>query len=96
MKGEKISYHINEVCKHLGIDYKSCNESYLQMMKDAEILGQCYRDLKIIAGEIQEVAERHNINGLGKLLEDDLDAIDKLEHDIVKIATKIKLECKNE
>lgn len=90
MDAKRISLTIAEICQKLEIPYQSCNKGYLQFTRDVERLGQIFRDLKIIAGDLQAIAERHDINGLKDLLTDDAKAIEKIDHEIIQIAQKIK------
>lgn len=92
MADKRISLTITEICKKLEIDYSSCNPKYLEMVNDAKRLGELYRDLKIIAGDIEAIAERHNIGGLKNLLHDDALTIEKIDHDLIKMASLIKEE----
>ena len=85
-----ISALITQICKDQGIDYKSCNEEYLSYYNDASRLGEIYLELKVLAGEIQIISEKYNINGLVALLQDDIKSIEILEHDIIKLARKLK------
>jgi len=87
---KRISLTIAEVCQKLGIDYKSVNPNYLSMIDDAKRMGEIYRELKEIAGDLTAIAERHNIEGLKDLLLDDANTIDKIDHEIIKMAQKIK------
>jgi hypothetical protein len=89
---KRISLTITEICQKLGIEYTSCNINYIQMINDAKRLGEIFRDLKIIAGDLEAIAERHKIDGLGTLLHDDALVIEKLDHEIIKMAMKIKEE----
>lgn len=92
MESKRISLTISEICQKLNIDYQSVNPHYLQMINDAKRLGEIYRDLKIIAGDLQAIAERHNIDGLQNLLYDDAITIEKIDHELIKIAQKIYQE----
>lgn len=92
MKAERISLTIGEICAKLGIDYCTVNPHYLEMINDAKRLGEIFRDLKIIAGDLEAIAERHDIDGLRNLIHEDALKIDQIDHEIVKIAQKIKEE----
>ena len=85
-----ISHNIIESCKKLGIPYHSCNPNYLEFSNDAQLLGQLYKDLIEIAGKLKEISERHHINGWDKLLRKDIKLILNTEHDLVKLAKKLK------
>ena len=89
---KRISLTITEVCQKLGISYESVNPNYLSMLNDAKRLGEIFRDLKIIAGDLEAIAERHQIDGLGTLLHDDALTIEKIDHEIIKMAMKMKEE----
>ena len=90
MESKRISLTIAEICTKLGINYSSINPYYLQMMNDAKRLAEIYMDLKIIAGDLQAIAERHKIDGLKNLIQRDAFAIDKIDHEVIKIAKRIQ------
>lgn len=96
MGDKRISHSIVEACKRIGIDYASINPNYTNFYSDAKQLGKIYRDLKILAGELEEICERHKIDKLSKLLHDDILKIERVEHDLVKVAHKLQKEEKNE
>jgi hypothetical protein len=87
---KRISLTIAEVCQKLGIDYKSVNLNYLSMIDDAKRLGKIFRDLKIIAGDLEAIAERHKIDGLGKIIHLGALQLEAIDHDIIRLAQKIK------
>ena len=87
---KRISLTITEVCQKLGINYSSYNSNYLIMINDAKRLAEIYRDLKIIAGDLEAIADRHQIDGLKNLIHKDALKIDSIDHEIIKIAQKIK------
>lgn len=89
MPHKRISLTILEVCQKLGINYKPEDK---QLFNDAKRLGEIYRELKVITGDLQCISERHNIKDLYLLLSDDIEQIEKIEHDVIRIATKIKNE----
>jgi len=90
MKAERISLTIGEVCAKLGIDYCTINPHYLEMINDAKRLGEIFRDLKIIAGDLEAIAERHQIDGLRNLIYKNVLEIETIDHDIVKLARQLK------
>lgn len=92
MADKRISHNIVEVCHKLGIDYKSNNPNYSSLYTDALRMRDIYRKLKIIAGDLEEICEKHTINGLSNLLKDDIELLEKIEHDLVKLAYKIHKE----
>lgn len=87
---KRISLTIAEICAKLDIDYKSINPNYLQMIDDAKRLAEIYRDLKIIAGDLDAIADRNEIPELKNILHDDAAMIDKLDHEIIRVAQRIK------
>jgi hypothetical protein len=92
MKAEKISLTISEVCAKLGVDYCSVNPHYLEMIDDAKRLGEIFRDLKIIAGELEAIAERHQVDGLTDIIHQDALDLETIDHDIIRLAQKIRQE----
>lgn len=89
---KQISYLIIESCKKCGIDYKSCNPNFINFTNDAQQLVQLYKDLQQIAGKLVEISERHNIPALKEILNSDIAQIEKIDHDLIKLANKIKEE----
>jgi hypothetical protein len=90
MKAERISLTIGEVCVKLGIDYCTVNPHYLEMVNDAKRIGEIFVDLKIIAGDLEAIADRHKIDGLRNLIHRDALEIEKIDHEIIKIAKKLQ------
>ena len=43
-------------------------------------------------GDLSEIEDRHDLNGLGQLLADDLRKMDILLHDLTKVSTHIKVK----
>jgi hypothetical protein len=89
---KRISLTITEVCQKLGINYSSCNLKYLEMINDAKRLGEIFLELKIIAGDLEAISERQNIDGLKNLIHKDALKIEDVDHDIVRLAQKINKE----
>ena len=89
---KNISHIIDESCKKCGINYKSCNPNYITFTNDAQQLVQLYKDLIQIAGKLGEIAQRHNICGLGVVLEKEILKINEIEHELIRLATKIREE----
>ncbi|MFH0806088.1 MAG: hypothetical protein V1901_04385 [Patescibacteria group bacterium] len=89
MEDKNISLRILTICRKLGIDYNSPSIN-ANFINDAGRLGDIYIDLKSIAAEILEISERHNLEGLGQLLLDDIEILEKIDHDILKVARKLK------
>jgi len=89
---KNISHIIDESCKKCGIDYKSCNPNYVVFTNDAQKLVQLYKDLIDIAGQLGEIAQRHNICGLNLELEKAIVQINSIDHDLIRLATQIREE----
>jgi hypothetical protein len=89
---ERISYIIDNICKELGIDYKSINTDYSIFIQDAMTLGGIYLQLKEILSTLSMIEERYKIEGLSKLFRNDLLELEKIDHHLLKIAHKIRKE----
>ena len=87
---KNISNIIIETCKKEGIQYKSCNPNYVEFTNDAQLLGQLYRDLIEIGAKLHEIAERHDIPELREMIKFDIDQLEAIDHDLVRMATKLK------
>ena len=74
------------------IEYQSVNPKFNIFIKDATRLGEIYSKLKKYADELYDILERHCLENLGKVLLKDISEIDRIEHDLIKIAKKIKEE----
>jgi len=92
MKAEKISLIIDNVCKNLKIKYNSKNPHYLTMKEDAKRLGEIFRDLKIIAGDLETIADRHQIDGLKEIIHQDALDLETIDHEICRLAQRIRKE----
>jgi hypothetical protein len=92
MEAKRISLTIVEVCQKLGIDYCSDNFQYNQMIDDARRLGQIFMELKIIAGDLEAISEKHNIDGLKNIIHEDALKIDQINHSLIKLANQIRHE----
>jgi tRNA G26 N,N-dimethylase Trm1 len=89
---KNISHIIDESCKKCGIDYKSINPNYITFTNDAQQLVQLYKDLLQIAGKLGEIAQRHDICGLGVVIEKEILKINAIDHDLIRLASKIRKE----
>ena len=87
-----ISHNIIEICKKLGIDYKSCNSNFVNFTTDAQLLGQLYKDLLKVMGKLQEIADRHNIAELKEIIKIDIEQLEAVDHDLVRLSTKLRKE----
>lgn len=89
-----ISYLVEQACKKAGVYYKSPLLKNGDAYKDAERLGILYMKLKRIAGELQDIAEKHSIDGLGEKLLAEIQLIEHADHGLIKIAQIIKSQRK--
>jgi hypothetical protein len=91
MKNISITITIEDVCKKLGICYTSPNHIKVQEVeRDAQKLADIYLELKTIIGELAEIEEKHEITGgLGKLLIKNIEELNTIDHNIVRMACKI-------
>jgi hypothetical protein len=94
VKPEKISITIAAVCQKHGIIYDHPDPKIAILIKDAQRLGEIKLELKIMQGDLKEIAERHEIDGLAKLLTDDIRVLNNIDHDIHNIEVKISAERK--
>ena len=89
---KNISHLITESCKKCGIDYKSTNPNFINFTNDAQQLVQLYKDLQQIAGKLIEISERHDIPALKEMIDFDIDQINAIDHDLIRLAAKLKEE----
>jgi len=89
----KISLVINEICKKHGIYYTSINPNFTSFLKDAKRLGEIILEINSLIDELENIFQRHNIQLKSRLkLENDLEDLKNLDHDLIKLATIIKNE----
>jgi uncharacterized protein YlbG (UPF0298 family) len=91
MDSAHISYIIENICEKYNIPYKSNNPHYNIMFKDAEKIGEIYRQLKEIIGNIVEIEERHNL-GLKEKFENIIKELDNTDHALIKLAKELQKE----
>ena len=91
MNSAYISYIIEDICQKNGIKYKSSNPYYNIAIKDAEKIGEIYRQLKEIIGDLIEIEERHNL-GLKEKFENIIKDLDNTDHSLIKLAKEIQKE----
>jgi hypothetical protein len=92
MQDKRISLTIVEICRKLNIPYDSCNKNHIQLINDAKRLGEIIRDLKIIAGDIEAISERHQIDGLKGILHKEALRIENIDHELIKLTNKLLKE----
>ena len=91
MENPNISILITEICHKLDITYHSKKEKVIEIFKDALKLAQIYLDLKIIIGALQEIEEKYCMDeGLASLLEDDINKLSTIDHDVFNLARRLK------
>jgi len=89
---KNISQMIVNICKKLEIPYTSSNLDFHNFIDDAVELVEMYSQLKVIMGKLVEIEERHQIDGLSKLINIDLEKLNEIDHDLIKFAKRIKEE----
>ncbi len=82
----KISHRIETICKHLGIKYKSKYFEKSNFHVDALRLLDLYDITKQIIGEMIEIANKHGAEDLSTMLWNDINLLENVDHDIIKIA----------
>jgi hypothetical protein len=90
MLGENISKLIKDICKKQKINYAYGKIHLSTLKKDAKKLGRIYLWLKEVMGTIQEIEERHNVQGLSDKFEHLLKDLDTVDHDIIRLAHQLK------
>jgi len=85
---KNLSFLIEEICKQKGLEYHSTHCT--KIISDACRLGDIYIELKQIIAELQELEIAYEIKGIGKILEDDIVELSKIDHDLIKLAHKLK------
>jgi molybdenum-dependent DNA-binding transcriptional regulator ModE len=93
---KNISHNISETCKKLGIDYKSCNPNYVEFTNDAQQLVQLYKDIQQIVYKLDEISLRHNIPALKEMIKFDIDQLNAIDHDLIRLSSKLIDEEKND
>jgi hypothetical protein len=78
-----------QCCIKEGIKYSSTNPAYTNLEEDALRLRNIYRDLIIIAGDLEEISERHQIDGLKNIIHKEALQINENSHDIIKLANTL-------
>jgi soluble cytochrome b562 len=89
-KAEKISLIIDSICKEQGISYCSTNPHYVTLIEDVKKMSKIYLQLKEIVGIIKEIEERNELNGLRERFEVLIKELDEADHDIIKLARKLR------
>jgi len=89
MSSWKISYRIEQICKEMGINYKSPYLEKTNFHDDAMRLNELYYQIKQLVGEIVEIADKHGATELSALLWNDIKLLENVDHDLIKIATKL-------
>ncbi|MHA1470631.1 MAG: hypothetical protein ACTSSP_08750 [Candidatus Asgardarchaeia archaeon] len=85
----KISSIITEVCRNLGIHYKS---KFLEESRNNSVdrLSKIYLQLKEIIGELSEIEENNrDINGVVCIFENAIKQLEEIDHEIIQEAILI-------
>ena len=91
---KNISHIVTESCKKCGIEYKSVNPNYVEFTNDAQQLVQLYKDIQQIVYKLDEISLRHNIPALKEMIKFDIDQLNAIDHDLVRMSSKI-IEAEN-
>ena len=86
----RISWRVENICKHLGINYHSPYLEKTNFKKDAIHLGELYYQLKQVVAQIIEIADKHGAEDLAKQLWKDISLLEIVDHDLIKIADIFK------
>jgi hypothetical protein len=89
---KNISYLIEQACKKNSIYYRSCNPNYVTFDSDAQLLVQIYKDLLDIVDKLSGISDRHSIPELKKVIALDLEKLGAIDHDLIRLAEKIREE----
>lgn len=90
MKAEKISLIIDSICKDLGIKYNSKNPHLVTMYEDAQKMSKMYLQLKEMVGILEEIEERHKLNGLKVKFDCLIKELDNCDHILIRLARELK------
>jgi|GEM_PF-4945654 len=86
---KNISKLIVDCCKKEGINYCSIYLKNPELYEDAYKLKDIYLQLKEIAGDLEEISEKYNLENFNTLLVDDIKKLIEADHDIFKIMRKL-------
>jgi hypothetical protein len=90
---KNISQIILDCCKKEGIEYTSCNPNFVAFCNDAKRLGEIILEINVLIDELDEILSRHNVtNGFKEQIKNDLRLLHNVDHDLVKLAKRIKEE----
>lgn len=92
----RISLRIEQICKSMGIPYKSKHLHKSNFHVDAIKLNDLYCQMKQIVAEVVEIADKHGSEDLASALWRDINMIENVDHDLTKIAKIMDERGKNE
>lgn len=94
----KVTSLIHSICQKLRLNYLSPNyKKVLEYQSDANTLAKHYLKIKEIIGDLIEFETKYaKLNGLRNLFEKDVQALQKIDHDLVIEANKIIREKENQ
>lgn len=89
---------IEEICKKLNISYQSPRHKLLdQFNEDVRTLVDIYTQLKQIGATLTDIENRYqNLNGLKDIFERIINELDKIDHDIIREAYKLRNKHKHD
>ena len=92
----RISLRIEQICKHLDIDYHSPHLEKTNFHEDAIKLNELYYQMKQMVAEMVEIADKHGAEKLAKILWHDIKLIEEVDHDLIKLAKVMNERNKND
>jgi hypothetical protein len=89
MEGLNISYIIQQVCKHLNIEYTSKNKTYLSIHEDVRKMSKIYLELKQIIGILVEIEDRQDLGRLREKMEGIIQELNEADHLVIRLAKEL-------
>ncbi len=90
---KNISIIIASICQKHGIEYQNINPERKKLCIDAIRIGEIVKEIESLIDELDEIFIRHNMgDGFKEKLEKDLTELHEIDHDLIKLAIKIKNE----
>jgi len=86
MDSAHISAIVEGICKKYKINYESKNPNYTTFVEDAEKINKIYFQIKLIIEELIIIEEKYSIPKLGKIFDNDLIKLNKIDHHLLKMA----------
>jgi len=89
----KIKSIISCVCKRYSIPYTG-GEDIKDIPSDVKLIGKIIFNLREIQDILREIENKHDLEGIKSILEDDINELAKVAHDLGNAALKIQFEDK--